>query len=137
MFGNYTCGAPCGAPLRACPVVGAWRRASAQPPGPHAAGAAMGAARHTQEPTRVAVAAAKVLNFTVQLYGGVYYCADRCTLHVQLFRESRTDPVNRTTGTLVHIQVHTAVACYRSTPQVEWPRRRIGHWWTPPNRPAP
>jgi len=31
-----------------------------------------------------------VLNFTVQLYGGVYYCADRCTLHVQLFRESRT-----------------------------------------------
>ncbi len=61
----------------ACPVVGAWRRASAQPAAARPAGAAMGAARHTQEPTRVAVAAAKVLNFTVQLYGGVYYCADR------------------------------------------------------------
>jgi len=123
----------------ACPVVGgALGRRSAQPPGP-AARPAGGSAPHSlssQEPTRVAVAAAKVLNFTVQLYGGVYYCADRCTLHVQLFRESRTDP---STERRVRscIQVHTAVACYRSTPQVEWPRRRIGHWWTPPNRPAP
>lgn len=115
---------------------GRWSLEARQRPAARPAGAAMGAARHTQEPTRVAVAAAKVLNFTVQLYGGVYYCADRCTLHVQLFRESRTDP---STERRVRscIQVHTAVACYRSTPQVEWPRRRIGHWWTPPNRPAP
>ena len=87
---NYTCGAPCGAPLVRSLEMEARQRP--QPPAP------AGAARHTQEPTRAAVAAAKVLNFTVQLYGGVYYCADRCTLHVQLFRESRTDPSTERRG---------------------------------------